>query len=457
MHFLLQRRTFSPSHSSLSLLPQLLWLLFAIAAAFLRPVQSQTDEEVADRHSNTRHNLNAGKQLALDFPELFTVSKGSTESLELVYREKLSSDLELIFDFDPTILKVDPVRVLLRAANNDSSARLAVTGLSLSSRTFIDLKNCSLLGPGGRRGPCPFSQDQVFIRVEVAKSRLITLLVTISGWVYFLAWSISFYPQILLNWQRKSVIGLNFDFLLLNLIGFTCYTIYNVLMYFDANVQDIYVARHGHRSLIPVLLNDVVFAAHALLACIITGIQCFIYEKGNQRISYTCRGWAALLLCFAAGSLLMALLRVFNWLDYINCLAYVKMSVTLSKYFPQAILNFRRKSTIGWSIGNVLLDFVGGSMDIIQMVLQASNTNDWSAFLGNPVKFGLGLVSIIFDVLFMVQHYLLYPLKALNTYDPVSDDSASPTPPQAQTLSVLVDEQQRTMADGNEPVVFPRL
>uniref|UniRef100_A0A915N5Q4 Cystinosin n=1 Tax=Meloidogyne javanica TaxID=6303 RepID=A0A915N5Q4_MELJA len=95
------------------------------------------------------------------------------------------------------------------------------------------------------------------------------------------------------------------------------------------------------------------------------------------------------------------------------------MGVTLSKYFPQAILNFKRKSTIGWSIGNVLLDATGGTMDIVQMILQAKNTADWSAFVGNPVKFGLGFVSIIFDVLFIIQHYVLYPHKVSNPVTPV--------------------------------------
>lgn len=37
-------------------------------------------------------------------------------------------------------------------------------------------------------------------------------------------------------------------------------------------------------------------------------------------------------------------------------------------------MNFRRRSTIGWSIGNVLLDFLGGLMDITQMILQGANT-----------------------------------------------------------------------------------
>ena len=50
------------------------------------------------------------------------------------------------------------------------------------------------------------------------------------------------------------------------------------------------------------------------------------------------------------------------------------MVVTLSKYVPQVILNWRNKSTVGWSIINVLLDFTGGFMDIMQMIFQAINT-----------------------------------------------------------------------------------
>lgn len=36
-------------------------------------------------------------------------------------------------------------------------------------------------------------------------------------------------------------------------------------------------------------------------------------------------------------------------------------------------MNFRRKSTEGWSIGNVLLDFTGGSFSLLQMFLQSYN------------------------------------------------------------------------------------
>ena len=69
---------------------------------------------------------------------------------------------------------------------------------------------------------------------------------------------------------------------------------------------------------------------------------------------------------------------------------------------------FRRKSTAGWSIGNILLDFTGGSLSILQMFLISYNNDDWGSIFGDPTKFGLGLFSILFDVLFMVQHYGLY-------------------------------------------------
>jgi len=40
----------------------------------------------------------------------------------------------------------------------------------------------------------------------------------------------------------------------------------------------------------------------------------------------------------------------------------------------QALMNFRRKSTVGWSIGNILLDFTGGVLSMLQMFLIAYNT-----------------------------------------------------------------------------------
>lgn len=75
---------------------------------------------------------------------------------------------------------------------------------------------------------------------------------------------------------------------------------------------------------------------------------------------------------------------------------------------PQAFINWKRKLTVGWSIGNILLDFSGGVLSIFQMVIDGINTGDWSPFYGDFVKTGLGFLSIGFDILFIIQHYILY-------------------------------------------------
>lgn len=39
------------------------------------------------------------------------------------------------------------------------------------------------------------------------------------GWIYTLAWSLSFYPQPLLNWRRRSTSGTTADFPTINIVG----------------------------------------------------------------------------------------------------------------------------------------------------------------------------------------------------------------------------------------------
>ena len=96
--------------------------------------------------------------------------------------------------------------------------------------------------------------------------------------------------------------------------------------------------------------------------------------------------------------------------------------MTVVKYMPQAWTNYKRKSTVGWSIGQILLDLAGGVLSIAQLVIDSSLQGDWSGILGNPVKFGLGNVSIFFDVIFMVQHYILYRVKGKSKDDEDSND-----------------------------------
>ena len=42
------------------------------------------------------------------------------------------------------------------------------------------------------------------------------------------------------------------------------------------------------------------------------------------------------------------------------------------------------------------------------MLLDAACRHEWSAVLGDPAKCGLGFSSMVFDAVFMVQHWGLY-------------------------------------------------
>ena len=99
-----------------------------------------------------------------------------------------------------------------------------------------------------------------------------------------------------------------------------------------------------------------------------------------------------------------------NWqvLDIVYTLGYTKLLITTLKYLPQALTNYHRKSTIGWSITQILLDFLGGVLSIVQLVIDSGLQADWSGLTGNPVKFGLGNVSIGWNLVFLWQHYVLY-------------------------------------------------
>uniref|UniRef100_A0A1B6KVK1 Cystinosin homolog n=1 Tax=Graphocephala atropunctata TaxID=36148 RepID=A0A1B6KVK1_9HEMI len=258
--------------------------------------------------------------------------------------------------------------------------------------------------------------DSAFIRVTTQHSENLTLISFIIGWVYFVAWSVSFYPQIYENFVRKSVIGLNFDFLALNIVGFTMYGIFNIGLYWIPDIENEYFNRHP-RGLNPVQLNDIVFAVHAVFATLITISQCFCFERGNQRVSTTAWSILAAFFLIFITCLSLALFDYIQWLDFLYDCSYIKLTITLIKYIPQAFMNYQRKSTVGWSIGNVFLDFTGGILSMGQMLMNAYNYNDWVSIFGDPTKFGLGLFSVIFDILFIFQHYILYRQPSAKAYD----------------------------------------
>lgn len=100
----------------------------------------------------------------------------------------------------------------------------------------------------------------------------LTLLSHTFGWIYTLAWSLSFYPQPLLNLSRQSTSGTTIDFPAINILGFLAYFISNVAFKYSPVIREQYAARNN--GLTPtVQFNDVVFAGHAVLCAVVTTSQ----------------------------------------------------------------------------------------------------------------------------------------------------------------------------------------
>lgn len=78
------------------------------------------------------------------------------------------------------------------------------------------------------------------------------------------------------------------------------------------------------------------------------------------------------------------------------------------KYTPQALLNYRRKSTVGFAISAVVMDLVGSLLSLMQLLIDASLLGSWKGVTGNPAKFALGYISLLIDLVFIWQRFVLY-------------------------------------------------
>jgi cystinosin len=184
------------------------------------------------------------------------------------------------------------------------------------------------------------------------------------------------------------------------------------MMYWNPTVQQEYRdENNGHNN--QVQLADVFFPIHGVVITFLIVAQIYFYERGGQTVSYICRVVSSIMVFGIVYYLILTITlhdkeEKLNWLGFVNFLSYIKLAVTCIKYFPQCFLNFRRRSTVGCNIDNFILDFVGGSLSVAQLVLDAELTRSWSAVTGDLVKFVLGSLSMIFDCIFFVQHYILY-------------------------------------------------
>ncbi|XP_045382033.1 cystinosin isoform X2 [Lemur catta] len=280
--------------------------------------------------------------VSLTVPPIVKLENGSSANVSVTLGQPLNATLVITFEItfrskNITILEL-PDEVLVPPGVTNSSFQ--VTSRNVGQVTvYLHGNHSNQTGPR--------------IRFLVIRSSLVSIINQVIGWIYFVAWSISFYPQVIKNWRRKSVIGLSFDFVALNLTGFVAYSVFNIGLLWVPYIKEQFLLKYPN-GVNPVDSNDVFFSLHAVVLTMIVIVQCCLYE---------------------------------------------------------AYMNFYYKSTEGWSIGNVLLDFIGGSFSLLQMFLQSYNNDQWTLIFGDPTKFGLGIFSIFFDIVFFIQHFCLYRKK----------------------------------------------
>ncbi|KGN58224.1 cystinosin homolog isoform X2 [Cucumis sativus] len=251
------------------------------------------------------------------------------------------------------------------------------------------------------------------------------ILYGVLGWISILCWALASYPQVILNFRRKSVVGLSFDYLILNFTKQSSYLIYNATLFFSTTVQKQYFDKYGYDQMIPVALSDVFFPFHSIILILVVSVQIVFFDRGSQKVS---KASIAILVAvwFFAGACFFMALPTHSWLWLVSIFNSIQVFMTFIKYSPQAFLNFTRKSTVGFSIGNIVLDFSGGVATLAQMSVQSVDQGSWVNFLGNIGKPLLALVSIAFDLIFFYQHFVLYHIKASRVSfqrDPESTDS----------------------------------
>ncbi|XP_020389475.2 cystinosin [Rhincodon typus] len=342
--------------------------------------------------------LQCEASVKLSVPEVVSLEINSVKDIDITLSAPLQETIIITFNVSFSSKQTCIVQLpeQIRFPKDVNSTSFTIRGVEVGQvTTYLQTNSSKLI-----RAP-------VKMRFLVVHSNALVIINQVIGWIYFVAWSISFYPQVIENWRRRSVIGLNFDFLALNVTGHLAYGVFNISLFWIPNIKKQFLERNPN-GVNPVEANDVFFSIHAILLTTFTIFQCLIYERGSQKVSKIATllvvgSWLCALVTF-----IMALVHRITWLQLVYYFSYIKLGIVLVKYIPQVYMNYQRKSTVGWSIWNALLDITGGTFSLLQMFLQSYNNDEEMLILGDPTKFGLGLISMLFDIIFLVQHYILY-------------------------------------------------
>lgn len=204
----------------------------------------------------------------------------------------------------------------------------------------------------------------------------------------------------MLNFRRRTTVGLSHDFVAFNVIGFIAYAIFTFCGYFFPGVRADYLERTGVAPQIEI--QDVLFAGHGALMTLTLLYQVLFYPPGP-----TPKYWVAATAVVSIAGIFVAFVLssvgTISWVVYLETCGAIKVVTSIIKHFPQAYSNMKRKSTTGWSYTMVLLDVVGGSFSLAQQVVRCVLIGSAAPFTKNLSKTTLAAESLAFDFFFIYQ------------------------------------------------------
>ena len=167
------------------------------------------------------------------------------------------------------------------------------------------------------------------------------------GYTYFIAWTVCFYPQIVTNYQLKSIDGLSTDSIVCGVLKNLFYTIYTASFFSNNVIRNEYKVRNGPDADITVMSNDVAYGVHALFLTLVLLGQ-ILYYKGFAMSNF-CKFIVVGMTVSALVYILCIMLDVSgtSWIDLLYLLATFNLLLTTMQYMPQIWLNYKRKSTQG--------------------------------------------------------------------------------------------------------------
>ena len=211
-------------------------------------------------------------------------------------------------------------------------------------------------------------------------SRVLDVVSLVCGWAYFFCWSASFYPQVFLNWRRKSVVGLSLDYQLLNIFGYLSYFSFNAALFWSKHVQRKSTEHNGKDS--AVRFNDVMFfwacdgadERHTLADFSLLGLSSAATKgeplsscRGLKLCSLFCHGWRLPLPRHFNG-------RKIAFMVWLNVHSLRGQAGDQHLQICTGDAKLVTKSTSGWNVDNVLLDF-WGLLSVAQLCIDAWNSS----------------------------------------------------------------------------------